>query len=508
MNGSNVFWFAGAGEALFGPLGADVDADVAIVGAGAVGLHCALRLAEAGIDVAVFEARRIGRQATGLSTAKVTSQHGAGLRKLARDFGADAAARHARANQAAVEAIAAIAARIPGGAGLEPRAAFVFARTDSEGDDLREEAALAARFGLPADFSAELGLPFATRGGLRFAGQFQFDPYLYLRGAARLAREAGARLYEDSRVEEIEGEGPFSLHINGRVVRARRVIAATQMPIVGDGKFYLRAFPFAHAVLSAPAPQGWTASGVYLSCGEPGLSVRTAERGGQTRLIIAGPEFRPGNREAQAEAIEQTQELARRELGVTMTDHLWTNRDYRSMDGLPFVGAAAPDRTDLFVAVGFGAWGITQSHVAAEVLAARLAGAEHPCAALYAPERVNAVAGGPTFVVENVRAVAQMAQDRYLDGNTVALGDIAPGEGGVVRSGDELLAVLRGREGSLSVRSARCTHLGCTVEWNSVDRTWDCSCHASRFDETGAPFCGPATTSLEDRPDHAPETPA
>jgi 3-phenylpropionate/trans-cinnamate dioxygenase ferredoxin reductase subunit len=74
--------------------------------------------------------------------------------------------------------------------------------------------------------------------------------------------------------------------------------------------------------------------------------------------------------------------------------------------------------------------------------------------------------------------------------------DLAPGHGGIVNVGGRQLAVYRDEEGRTYELSPRCTHMGCTVDWNDPAQTWDCPCHGSRFAFDGAVVHGPATEPL------------
>ena len=58
-------------------------------------------------------------------------------------------------------------------------------------------------------------------------------------------------------------------------------------------------------------------------------------------------------------------------------------------------------------------------------------------------------------------------------------------------------AVYLDEHGKRTMLSAVCPHLGCVVAWNSVERTWDCPCHGSRFTATGEVISGPAESNLE-----------
>jgi len=55
---------------------------------------------------------------------------------------------------------------------------------------------------------------------------------------------------------------------------------------------------------------------------------------------------------------------------------------------------------------------------------------------------------------------------------------------------------IRDENGKLFQRSAVCTHLGCIVRFNSLEKTWDCPCHGSRFGIDGHPINTPAIKPL------------
>ena len=42
-----------------------------------------------------------------------------------------------------------------------------------------------------------------------------------------------------------------------------------------------------------------------------------------------------------------------------------------------------------------------------------------------------------------------------------------------------------------------CSHLGCELTWNNLEKTWDCPCHGSRFTYTGKSIYDPSIKDLE-----------
>ncbi len=75
--------------------------------------------------------------------------------------------------------------------------------------------------------------------------------------------------------------------------------------------------------------------------------------------------------------------------------------------------------------------------------------------------------------------------------------DLVAGHGGLVNVDGRQLAVYRDEGGDTYELSPRCTHMGCTVDWNDAAKTWDCPCHGSRFAFDGSVVRGPAADPLE-----------
>jgi len=74
--------------------------------------------------------------------------------------------------------------------------------------------------------------------------------------------------------------------------------------------------------------------------------------------------------------------------------------------------------------------------------------------------------------------------------------ELEPGDGGVIERQGEQLAAFVDEAGELHLMSARCPHLGCVVNWNPTDSTFDCPCHGSRFGPLGEVVDGPANKPL------------
>jgi Rieske Fe-S protein len=165
------------------------------------------------------------------------------------------------------------------------------------------------------------------------------------------------------------------------------------------------------------------------------------------------------------------------------------------MDYVAFIGRNPKDDPNVYIVTGDSGAGITHGTIAGILLRDLIVGRDNPWVTLYDPARKTLLAAN-TFARENPKVADEYAH-WLTPGEVSTVEEIKPGMGAVIRRGSSKFAVSRDDKGRLRVRSAVCSHLDCTVSWNSTEHTWDCPCHGSRFAPDGKLLNGPALGSLD-----------
>jgi glycine/D-amino acid oxidase-like deaminating enzyme/nitrite reductase/ring-hydroxylating ferredoxin subunit len=473
-------------------LGEDLEADVAVVGAGIVGATTALLLAREGARVVLLEAGQVCGGVTGRTTAKLSSLHGLSYGQLASKHGDEAARVYGEANEAGLARTIELVDELGIECELRRKPNFTYTE-DAEGrSQIEQEVEVAQRVGLPASLVEELDLPFAVAAAVRFEDQAEFHPRRYVLGLVEALTGHGGRVFERSPVVSVEQGPPCRVHVRGgATVTADRVVVATHMPLLDRGLFWTRAHPERSYVVAArtagPLPQG-----MYLSTEQPAHSIRVARVDGEDWLLLGGEGHETGHSDP-AESYRRLAAYAGERFGIERPELRWATQDNMPVDGMPYIGAVWPFSGRLLTATGFKKWGLAFGTAAAMMLADRIAGRENPWARTLDAQRFTPSASAPAFVKENADAGLRFFADRLRRRSVRRL---EPGEGGIVRDGIRQAAVYKDERGRLHAVSARCTHVGCIVAWNGADKTWDCPCHGSRFAVDGTVIEGPAVNPL------------
>jgi nitrite reductase/ring-hydroxylating ferredoxin subunit len=284
------------------------------------------------------------------------------------------------------------------------------------------------------------------------------------------------------------------------------VIVATHQPFGLKGLYFSR-MTLKRSYALALDVEGPLPPGLYISADANFHSLRPQPTANGERLIVGGEPHRPGQAGDTAALVTRLEAWARERFRVRSVEYRWATQDNVTSDGLPYVGPIVPGARRVFVATGFGGWGMTNATAGALLLADLVRGRANPWQEIYDPGRGfvrSTVAGLARDAVVGVKdLVGGYGPDVFAAGASA----VPRGEGRLVDHGTEKVAVFCDDEGTLHAVSAVCTHLQCLVRWNAADRSWDCPCHGSRFAVTGEVLQGPALAALPPVELHGPDGP-
>ena len=449
------------------PLPGDMKVPVAVIGAGLTGILTAYYLKQAGIRAVVLESDRIGSGQTKNTTAKITSQHQLVYDRMIRMFGRGMAGHYAAANEAAIGEYERLILEKGIDCDFVRCPACLYSRTGTE--QLEREARAAESLGIKASFGTECELPFPVAGVTRFEGQARFHPLKFL---AKMAEEV--EVYEQTRVLRAEDK---RVETDRGCVTAEHIVFAAHFPFVNvPGYYFARMYQERSYVVALKGAE--TPEGMYLGIDREGLSFRSQG----DLLLLGGGSHRtgvnkrgrkdPGDGAGSAETWGEGRygmlfSRAREFYPECREAARWSAQDCMTLDGIPYIGRFSRRKPDWYVATGFGKWGMTTAMVSARLLTALISGKECPEADVFSPERRFTARAAGELAVHGAHTVKGLSKHLLPSGK----GKVIP----------------------------NCPHMGCRLEWNPDEESYDCPCHGSRFDREGHLLDGPAQTDCKRR---------
>ncbi len=496
-------WEATRPQRSLPPLTGETEADVCVVGAGIAGMTTAYLLAKAGKRVVVLDDNAVGGGETGQTTAHLASAFDDYYQTLEQIHGEEGARLVHDSHQAAIERIGEIAAAEGIDCDYERLDGYFFLAPDETRDFLIREAEAARRAG-HAD--VELleripGLPFESGPALRFPRQGQFHPLKYLEGLIGAIERLGGRIHTGSHVLEIRGGSRPEARGEGFAVRAGAVVVCTNSPISDRFTMHTKQAPYRTFVIGARVPKGAVARGLYWDTLEHYHYVRLAPIDGDAEhemLIVGGEDHKTGHADDADERYAKLEAWTRERFPIGAVELRWSGQVMEPMDYVGFIGRdPGSGMENVYLATGDSGQGMTHGTIAGMLIADLVTGVPNAWERVYDPaRRTLSRESAKEFLVENLDVGV-----RYLDwlrgGDASSADEIAPGTGAILQRGALKVAAYRDEAGTLHELSAVCTHLGCVVQWNTEERSWDCPCHGSRFAPDGAVLNGPAPYPLK-----------
>ncbi len=474
----------------------DVDVDVAIIGGGITGITAADLLKRAGKRVAVIELHQVGHGETGHTTAHLTEVLDISYQDLIKNFGIEGARLACQSSRKAIQRIEANIqahqiscqfARVPG---------WKYTINEDDIDFLEDEADAALKLHVPNSRTFQTPLPFPVERAIRFEHQAQFHPMSYINALARTIPDDHNFIFENTRAIDVE-EGDLCKVITDRgTIRARHVIIAANVPVLNRFFLITKIAAYRTYALAFKVQLNFDANHLFWDSDDPYHYIRSEVINSIPYLIVGGEDHKTGTDDHTEVHFQRLESWCRERFIFDSIDYRWSGQIINPVDGLPFVGRNSLSER-VFVATGFQGNGMTFGTMAGMLLSDLILEQPNPWTDLYSATRIKPIAGARNYLNENVDFPTHLIGDRLSRVQEKSVESLREHEGRIVRLGGKKVAAYRSPEGELHLLSPVCPHLGCHVNWNEAEKSWDCPCHGSRFDPVGKLLNGPAVTDLQ-----------
>ena len=499
------FWIDTSKPQVFSPIGSAVETDVLIIGGGIAGLTTAYLLAKNKVNVVLVEDGAIGSGESGRTTAHITHALDDRYSNIEKIYGEEGARTAAESHTAAIEKIRAIVKEEKIKCDLETVDGYLFLHPSDKLKTLEDEFKATQKAGLPTEWMEKVPGIRAQGPCIRFPNQSQFHIMPYLHGLAKAVVREGGKIFTNTHAKEV---GKHGAHCNGHEVKAKHIVVATNSPVNDLVTMHTKQMPFRTYVIAALIKRSSLERSLWWDTGDqdskwytaPYHYVRTAPYDDTHDVLISGGE---DHKTGQADDEHIPEEDRYAALIAWTKEHFpqmgevinqWSGQVLEPLDYMGFIGKN-PGNDNVYIITGDSGNGMTHGTLGGIIIASLIQDDYHPWAGLYSPKRIPINFPGK-FMKEALNMAVQYG-DYLKKADIKETDELRAGSGAILGKGLKRYAVYKDGNGAVHAFTAVCPHLGCVVQWNEDEKTFDCPCHGSRFSKEGVVINGPATNNLE-----------
>ncbi len=412
-------------------------------------------------------------------------------------LGKEKAKQYLEANEEAIKNIEEIIQKEQIECEFKRKDAYVFTQKQDEIPKIKKEVEVVQSLGLPAEFVENTELPLKILGAIKFPNQAQFNPCKYTQGL--IEAMPNVQIYENTKVIDLKTEenGYEIITENENKINAKYVVIATHYPIINiPGYYFLKMYQSLSYVIGAETSKQ-ELDGMYINSEEPTISLRTTSlEDGKNLLIVAGMDHKTGEKKDLSEEYEKLIKIAKQIDPDCKIKYKWCTEDCIPLDKIPYIGEFSNLMPNVYVGTGYKKWGMTSSNIAANIIVDKIMGKESPYQEVFTSTRLKPIKNYEEMG-NMIKEVVKSLIIEKLKIPKKELENIKKGEAKVIEINNKKVGVYKDEKENLYAVKPVCSHLGCELSWNNLEKTWDCPCHGSRFTFEGKSIYDPSIQDLD-----------
>lgn len=478
-------------------LNKNIETDICIIGGGIFGLTSAYFLSNLGFKVVLLEKEELVTKTTAHTTGKITSQHGLFYNYLADSYSKQFAKDYWRANEEAIDGIKEIIDKEKIKCDFMYQNNYIYTTKENELEAFQKEFDTLQDLGIPCEWTTKTGLPFDVVASICFKNQAQFNPVKYCYSLAKCILNKKAQIYTNSKVISCEkSDDSYITYTQTNNVKSKYVIMACHYPFINVPGFYFTKMYQSTSYIIAVDTKKSLFNGMYINNSSPFFSFRTAKYKGKDILLIAGGDHKTGQPSSYQDTYGILEKKAKELYPDCEIIYRWNTEDCISLDKIPYIGVYSNLMPHMYVGTGFKKWGMTSSYVASRIITDMICDKENPYSYIFNSTRLKPLKNFDEMKNMIIQSSNSLLFEKLKDGN-LHFDEIQNNSGSIIDVNNEKVGIYKDENGKVFAVKPICTHLGCLLSWNDVDKTWDCPCHGSRYDYKGKNLYSPAFTDLE-----------
>lgn len=429
---------------------------------------------------------------------KITSQHGLFYDYLISSYNNGFAKDYLDINELAIRNIKSIIDDEKINCDFEYQNNYVYTTDKSEVVTLKKEVDQVNSLGFSdCEFVTKTGLPFEVEGAVCFKNQAQFNPLKYIYGLCNCIISNNGEIYSNTTVYDVKGEGDlYFTYAKDNIIKSKYVIVATHYPFINAPGFYFTKMYQSTSYVIGVDTKKTLFNGMYISASNPIFSYRTALYKGKKILLIGGGDHQTGKPTSYQDSYGLLENEAKKYYPNCEILFKWNTRDCISLDKIPYIGEYSNILPNMYVGTGFKKWGMTSSNVAANIIVDKICGKQNKYEYLFTSTRIKPVKNFDEMKNLLINSTNSLVLDKFKRAN-MNFDEIKNNSGSVIEINNKKIGIYKDIDGNIYAVNPICTHLGCLLSWNDVDKTWDCPCHGSRFNFKGENIYDPAFKNLD-----------
>jgi glycine/D-amino acid oxidase-like deaminating enzyme/nitrite reductase/ring-hydroxylating ferredoxin subunit len=506
-SGKNIsVWIGTIQQKQYQSLNTDIETDVVVVGGGIAGITTAYCLVKAGKQVVLIEDGLLFSGETGRTTAHVVNALDDRYYDIIKMHGLENAKLAAESHTAAINFVESAVQELHIDCDFTRLDGYLFLHPTDKEKSLDDEYEALQKVGIEVAMLDDVpGIQSEIGRSIRFANQAQFHPLKYLAALAEYITSNGGTIYTQTHATEFKKNLVIA---NGHNIIANHIVVATNTPINNLFTEHTKQYAYRTYVIGALVPKGSVEKALWWDTGDqeskwvsyPYHYVRTQQYNDvHDILIVGGEDHKTG--QADAEDISQEERYEKLEAwtrlhfpSITQVVYKWSGQVMEPVDSLAFIGKNPGDK-NVYIITGDSGNGMTHGTIGGILVSDLIDGKENPWEKIYDPSRISMKATGD--FLQEVGNMAAQYGDYFKAGDINSQKELNTDEGAIINIGLQKVAVYKDASGTVHAYTAICPHLGCVLQYNNDEKSFDCPCHGSRFTNEGVVINGPARSNLK-----------